>query len=107
MNEPLGAFVVAFVEVASAPLRRRVTVHRTPLRFWSTSNSVSMRAPSALSLSFADEVFEHLPLARTSPSFASAAVGLSVATALTRPVTTMRVTDKGDLRLLGDHQAAS
>jgi hypothetical protein len=33
LNEPLGAFVVAFVLTTSRPSRRILTCHFTPLRF--------------------------------------------------------------------------
>lgn len=71
-NEPLGATVVACVETRCTPFCDSVTRHVTPLRFWSTSNSVSMRPSSGLSLSF--DVAEPVqdPETRTSLSFASA-----------------------------------
>src|SRR6476469_7245469 len=51
-NEPLGAWVVRVARAATAPLRRRVTCQVAPARFWSTSNSVSRRPSSGLTLSF-------------------------------------------------------
>src|SRR5580765_1876739 len=64
-KEPLGARVIAVVAATTDPLRRRVTFHGTPLRFWSTSNSTSMRPSSWLSLSLAVELFVQTPLTRT------------------------------------------
>ena len=49
-NEPLGPRVRRDFEATSAPFRRRVTFHGTPLRFWSTSNSTSMPAVLVLEL---------------------------------------------------------
>ena len=54
-KEPLGAFVVALVLTTDLPLRWIRTVQRTPLRFWSTSNSVSRRPPSCFAFSLAEE----------------------------------------------------
>ena len=61
-NEPLGPCVVTIVEATSEPLRRRVTFHGTPLRFWSTSNSTSTPRSSRLSFSLAVELWVQAPL---------------------------------------------
>src|SRR4051812_14857032 len=77
-NEPLGARVVLVVETTALPLRRRTTFQRTPLRFWSTSNSVSRRPSSRLTLSLAVEPFEQVPRAVASsppPCLATAVWG--------------------------------
>src|SRR4051794_38077 len=63
-NEPLGAFVRARVLTTDLPSRRMRTDHLTPLRFWSTSNSVSSRPLRGLTLSFADERAVQVPAAR-------------------------------------------
>src|SRR4051794_25578754 len=85
-KEPLGAGVVAVVAATRLPLRLRVTRQRTPLRFWSTSNSASRRLSSGLTLSLADEDFVQLPRALASsspPCLARAVVGASAAAART------------------------
>ena len=83
-NEPLGGRVVALVLAATLPLRRSTTFQVTPLRFWSTSNSDSMRPSSGLSLIFAEELFEQVPRRSTSASFARAAAGAIAAAAVQR-----------------------
>jgi hypothetical protein len=60
-NEPLGALVARTRRAMRRPLRWSVTVQRTPFRFWSTSNSTSMRPFSALSFSFDVLAFVHVP----------------------------------------------
>src|SRR3954447_14937336 len=85
-KEPLGARVVAVVAATRLPLRLSVTRQRTPLRFWSTSNSASRRPSSDLTLSLADEDFVQLPRALASsspPCLARAVVGASAAAATT------------------------
>ena len=78
LNEPLGAFVRALVFTATLPLRLIVTCQRTPVRFWSTSNSVSSRPLSGLTLSLEEEDFVQEPLtvlAFEPPCFAAAVAG--------------------------------
>src|SRR4051812_49613094 len=60
-KEPLGAFVMRVPVAATFPPERSVTSQRTPLRFWSTSNSVSRRPLSGLTLSFHVLPSEHEP----------------------------------------------
>src|SRR4051794_41918775 len=63
-NEPLGARVVLVVDTTTRPLRRRTTFQRTPLRFWSTSNSVSRRLSSRPTFSLAGGPLAHGPVGR-------------------------------------------
>ena len=58
----------------ATPLRCSVTRQRRPTRFWSTSNSVSMRPSSAFAFSFQVVPAVQRPETRTpSPSYAGAA----------------------------------
>ena len=86
-NEPLGARVTRTRFATCVPFRRRTTFHRTPFRFWSTSNSTSTPASSPLSFSFAVLAFEHVPATRT-PSLAPATGASSSAAATTVPTIT-------------------
>lgn len=95
VNDPLGGFVVAAVETTLEPLRVSVTVHRTPLRFWSTSNSTSMRPFSGLSVSFEVEPPVQRPWARTvlsPPRLARAAAGARATDAAAMPSAARRRT---------------
>src|SRR6478736_1492922 len=58
-KDPLGARVVGVAEATTAPFLRSVTFHGVPLRFWSTSNSTSMRLSSRLSFNVAVELCVH------------------------------------------------
>src|SRR4029079_3589310 len=60
-KEPLGARVMAVSEATRMPLRRSVTFQGTPFRFWSTSNSTSMRPSSRLSSSLLDDCWVQVP----------------------------------------------
>jgi hypothetical protein len=94
LNEPLGACVVARVRTATAPSRRIVTFHVTPLRFWSTSNSVSIRAPSGLTFSFAVDAPVQWPatrLASPPPCLAVATAGAKAAIARARLTLVLRM----------------
>jgi hypothetical protein len=68
LNEPLGPRVVALVATTRSPLWRMRTFQRMPLRFWSTSNSTSMRPSSGPALIFAVEAPVHEPARSTSSS---------------------------------------
>ena len=86
-NDPLGDRVVAEPEATLCPFRRSEIDHRTPLRFWSTSNSVSSRPLSGFDFSFAVDERVQVPLARfvvafppspsSRPFFASAITGVA------------------------------
>ena len=89
---------MAVVLTATFPLRRSTTSQVTPLRFWSTSKSVSIRPFSGLSLIFAVAFPVQVPLRRTSPSLPNAAaVTATRATAAT--ITTATGVKR---RLVGD-----
>ena len=51
-NDPLGGRVMRTPRKTTTPFRLITTFQRRPLRFWSTSNSVSTRPSSCLALSF-------------------------------------------------------
>src|SRR5688500_15508125 len=83
-NEPLGPRVTRVVRTSNVAGRLSVTVQRTPFRFWSTSNSTSMRPSSSLSLSLLELGPVQAPRTRTSPSFADVAgIATSAAAAAT------------------------
>ncbi len=86
-NEPLGARVTRTRFATCVPFRSRTTFHRTPVLFWSTSNSTSTPASSPLSFSFDVLAFEHVPATRT-PSLAPATGASSSAAATTVPTIT-------------------
>src|SRR4029077_15648699 len=80
-NEPLGPRVMADFDATSAPLRRSVTFHGTPLRFWSTSNSTSMPRSSFLSLSLEVEFWLQTPRTLTPSPPLAEAIGATVSAA--------------------------
>ena len=51
-NDPLGGRVMRAPRKTTTPFRLITTFQRRPLRFWSTSNSVSTRPSSCFALSF-------------------------------------------------------
>ena len=81
LNEPLGALVTLWPLQKTVPSFFSDTSQVCPLRFWSTSNSTSMRPSSGLSLSFQSDVAVQEPALTTSPDLASTAPGATLPTA--------------------------
>src|SRR3954466_2171938 len=93
VKEPLGAVVLALVLTATLPLRRVVTFQVTPFLFWSTSNSVSRRPSSGLTLSFVLDDLVQLPATclPLSPCLPRAVAGTIAATATAMQIVRIRV----------------
>jgi hypothetical protein len=93
-NDPLGACVRLEPRQKTLPLRFRRMFHLWPTRFWSTSNSTSMRPFSGLSFSFQSDAAVQEPRRMTSPSLALAPMG-----AATRAVATTTLVMSAAARL--------
>ena len=94
---------MAVLEATSAPLRRSVTFHGMPLRFWSTSNSTSMPRSSFLSLSFDVELLLQTPADRD----AVAALGEAIGAVVRAAPATARAAATGMMRRLEHRRSSS